>query len=137
MRTLKEQHEAGMALAWCIILAIGLILICWAGQVLSAEPEYSAMQICDAIYRSEGGAKAKYYYGIRSVHYADIAEAQAICLRTVRNNRKRWIKAGKHGDFLVFLAGKYCPVKARNDPRGLNRNWLKNVRYFLAQARSK
>lgn len=96
-----------------------------------AEPEYSNVMICDAIFRAEGGAKAQYYYGIRSVHYKDIAEARRICINTVRNNKRRWKEAGSKGEFLEFLARRYCPVGAGNDPKGLNKHWLKNVRYWL------
>jgi hypothetical protein len=128
MIDLKKQEESGMILAWCIILAVGLIFICWVGQAHAEE--YSAMQICDSIYRAEGGAKAKYLYGIRSVHYRDVSHAQQICLRTVRHARRDWLKAGRKGDFLLFLSKRYCPIGCDND-RGSNRFWLKNVRYFL------
>jgi hypothetical protein len=46
-------------------------------------------------------------------------------LNTIRNNHTRWIRAGKPGKFLDFLADRYCPKSA--DPVG-NRNWKKNVR---------
>jgi len=84
-----------------------------------------ANRIADAIYRVEGGAKAKAPYGILSVKVANAAEARKVCLTTIRNNHTRWIRAGKPGKFLDFLADRYCPKSA--DPVG-NRNWKKNVR---------
>jgi hypothetical protein len=84
-----------------------------------------ANRIADAIYRVEGGAKAKAPYGILSVKVANAAEARKVCLNTIRNNHTRWIRAGKPGKFLDFLADRYCPKSA--DPVG-NRNWKKNVR---------
>lgn len=114
-----------------VMVAIVLLIAFWPG-VAHAE-EYTDEQIVASIYKAEGGAKAQYLYGIRSVRYLDAAEARRICFNTVRNNRKRWAKAGNPGEYLEFLARKYCPVGAGNDPYGLNKNWLKNVRYHLAK----
>jgi len=50
------------------------------------------------------------------------------CAATVQKNYDRWVKAGRKGDYLVFLAKRYCPIGADNDPNGLNHNWLGNVR---------
>jgi predicted amidophosphoribosyltransferase len=97
------------------------------GEVINAE------RLADAIYRAEGGAKAKKPYGILSIPVRDEAHARRICLNTIRNNVKRWEKAGKPGDYLEFLARRYAPVGAANDPTGLNKNWLKNVRFFYKQ----
>lgn len=87
-----------------------------------------ADRIADAIYRIEGGAKAKVPYGILSVPVRDAAEARHVCLNTIRNNHRRWIKAGRPGDYLDFLADRYCPPSA--DPVG-NRNWKRNLRQIL------
>jgi len=84
-----------------------------------------ANRIADAIYRVEGGARAKAPYGILSVKVKDATEARKVCLNTIRNNHRRWQAAGKPGKFLDFLADRYCPKSA--DPVG-NRNWKKNVK---------
>lgn len=40
-------------------------------------------------------------------------------------------------DFLVFFSVKYAPVKgATNDPTGLNKNHLTNLRFFHSRCRS-
>ena len=88
-------------------------------------------QIVNAIFKAEGGYKATYLYGIVSVPYENEAEARQICFNTVRNNRVRFANQTKYTDYLEFLASRYCPIGADNDPRGLNKNWLGNVRYFL------
>jgi len=51
---------------------------------------------------------------------------------TVVKNYKRWKDAGSVGCFIVFLGNRYCPVGADNDPNGLNKNWVRNVKtwYF-------
>ena len=95
------------------------LLLALPASALDAE------RIADAIYRVEGGAKAKVPYGILSIPVKNEAHARRICLNTIRNNHKRWIAAGKPGDYLDFLADRYCPPSA--DPVG-NRNWKKNIK---------
>jgi hypothetical protein len=124
-----KTYLIGVLLATVIIL---LILIGTArAQIVT--PAYTDTQIVNAIYKAEGGAKATYAYGIRSVKYSTVAEARRICFNTVRNNRKRFAKQSKYTDFLEFLASRYCPVGCDND-RGTNKYWVKNVRYFLKEA---
>lgn len=120
-------------LAVLLALIFFFIILVHFASTASAEPAYSDEQIVNAIYKAEGGSSAQYAYGIRSVHYDTKAEARRICLNTVRNNRKRYADYGhkRYSTYLEFLASRYCPVGADNDPKGLNKNWLKNVRYFL------
>jgi len=91
---------------------------------------YVDEEIADAIYLAEGGDRANYLYGIRSVTYSDEADARRICLNTIRNNRIRFTKQTKYNDYLEFLASRYCPINSDNDT-GTNKYWLKNVTYFL------
>ena len=118
-----------------IILLFGILLL-----AVRAE-EYSDSEICQAIWVIEGGAKAQYAYGIRSVKYRDRQEARRICYNTVRNNRKRYADYGykQYPDFLSFLQSRYCPIKGKlsKAERKLNGNWLRNLRYQLAKARDK
>lgn len=107
-------------------------------QVL--KPAYSDDEIVSAIYKAEGGEKAKYPYGIRSVYCETKKECKEICKRTVRNNRRRYQEYGHrtHGDFISYLASRYCPTSGRNLTKAekkLNGNWKKNVLYFLAKGR--
>lgn len=129
-----EPSFGSWIVAGVVIVLTVILIVFWPGTVKADEAsaeEYSAMEICDSIYRAEGGAKAQYYYGIRSVKYDNLAEAQRICLNTVRNNKRRYALAGSKGEFLQFLANRYCPIGADNDPKGLNKNWLKNVKFYL------
>jgi hypothetical protein len=50
-----------------------------------------------------------------------------------RKNYDRWVKAGKHGKFIHFLGRVYCPVGAKNDPKGLNVHWIRNVSKFVSR----
>lgn len=89
--------------------------------------EWTDVQIVNAIFLAEGGYKARYLYGIRSLPYKDEQEARQICFNTVHNNRKRFKRQTQYQDFLEFLGSRYCPPKAHK----LNKYWLKNVRYYL------
>jgi len=107
-----------------------LMIFCIASPAFA----YTDTEIVNAIYKSEGGSKATYLYGIRSVKYGTPEEARRICFNTVRNNRVRFANQTKYDDYLEFLASRYCPIGASNDPKGLNVNWLSNVRYFLERS---
>lgn len=109
-----------------LILIYGYLFCVWTGKAA----QYTDTQIVTAIYKAEGGAKATYLYGIRSVKYKDEAEARKICFNTIKNNRVRFTKQTKYSDFIEFLGSRYCPVNCDND-RGTNKYWTKNVRYFL------
>ena len=111
------------------IFAILFLLLCYNAYAR----DYSALEVVDAIFIAEGGAKAHYLYGIRSVHYKDLAEAQRICFRTVRHAQKDWTRQGKKGDFIQFLGNRYCPTKGMlsKAERKVNGNWVKNVRWFI------
>ena len=117
------------------LLIIWLLLFCGPGYAL----DYTDTAIVDAIYIIEGKTKAAYLYGIRSVHYRDAADARAICLRTVRNNRKRYADYGykQYPNFLAFLASRYCPVRGKlsQAEKKLNGHWLPNLRRQLTKNR--
>ena len=55
------------------------------------------------------------------------------CAYTVQRQWDRWVKAGRKGEFVVSLGNRYCPVGADNDPTGLNKHWIKNVRKLYAK----
>jgi len=96
-----------------------------------AWDNYSDEQIVNAIFYAEGGHKAQYLYGIRSIKYKDIAEARRICFNSVRNGRARWIKADKPYDLVTHIGMRYCPPKVHP----LNSNWVKNVKNILRRSK--
>ena len=127
-----DKHTKGkllLSILWIILL---LFL---ASQAMSCKAwAMSDEQIVNAIFKAEGGYKATYLYGIRSVKYKDEADARQICLNTIRNNRKRYADYGykTYDTYLEFLASRYCPIGCDNDT-GTNKHWVKNVEYFLEQ----
>ena len=108
-----------------MVTKLVLLLLMFPGFAYAGD--YTDTQIVEAIYKAEGGNKATWLYGIRSVSYDTPQEARRICFNSVRNNRKRWIKAGKPESFIVFMGRRYCPPKAH----AKNSNWVRNVTYFL------
>ena len=87
--------------------------------------------IVAAIRYAENGGKGK-EYGILHPRVKPTYRSQAgWCAATVQKNYDRWVKAGRKGEFIVFLGNRYCPVGAENDPNGLNKNWTKNVRFYV------
>jgi hypothetical protein len=101
--------------------------------------DYTDEHIVNAIYKAEGAEKAKKPFGILSVSCEGYDDCRQICFNTVRNNRKRYADYGykQYDTYLEFLASRYAPIGASNDPHNLNQNWLKNVRYFLKQESGK
>jgi len=107
-----------------LIGIIGLLMVC---GVARAEPDYD--RLVEAIGKAENSVK--YPYGIKSINtHGDKAYARKICMNTVKNNWKRYISQDNtptDSEYMVFLANRFCPVGAPDDPTGLNRNWLRNV----------
>ena len=81
-----------------------------------------------AIRFAENGRKGR-EYGILHPRVKPTYRSQAgWCAATVQKNYDRWTKAGSKGDFITFLGNRYCPVGAENDPTGLNKHWIHNVK---------
>lgn len=104
------------------------------GTVLNHQ--YTDKEIVNAIYQAEGGSSAQYPYGIRSILCESQEACRKICENTVRNNRKRYTKLGRlrNKTYIEFLGSRYCPVKGSslsNSERLLNKNWVKNVTWYL------
>ena len=112
-----------LAAGWILLLAASAATASpsreWAGL-----PESKVAEIANAIYRIEGGDKARVPYGILSVKVKSREDARRICCNTVRNNYVRWQKAGAKGDYRLYLADVYCPKSS--DQKG-NKNWRNNI----------
>lgn len=106
-----------------IIHYLLLLLLC----ISCTATEYSNNAIADAIKKAENSST--HPYGIL-VKYKHVSARQA-CLNTIAHARKDW--DGK-GDFIAFLGKRYAPVGAANDPKGLNKNWVRNVNFWLKKA---
>jgi hypothetical protein len=95
--------------------------------VLATAGHPNPEKLADAIYRAEGGAKARVPYGVLSVRVKDAADARRITINSINNNWKRWEKANNNCTFIETMAKRWCPPSA--DPVG-HKNWIKNVNYY-------
>lgn len=100
-----------------IILLVVLLLL-----VPSCSYAYSDIDVVNAIKKAENSKK--YPYGIKSMVCKSEGHCRQICLNSVRNAKKRWIKAGRPGDFIVFMGKRYSPPAT-------NPNWVRMVKSFL------
>ena len=110
------------------IIAASFILI-FAAALRAEVNLFSSERIADAIYLAEGGAKTSHPYGILK-KYKTTTPRQA-CINTINHAKRDW---DGEGDFIQFLGSRYCPVGAANDPRGLNKNWVRNVKLILQRS---
>jgi len=116
-----------------LIIVLLIVMLCSLMTKPAEIKDYSDDQIANAIYLAEGGEKAKVPFGILSVECEGFDACRRVCLNTIRNNRKRYADYGykDYDTYLEFLASRYAPLNADNDPQHLNKHWLKNVLYFL------
>lgn len=106
------------------LTVLTLLIACSAGAV-----QIDAEKLADAIYRAEGGPRARAPYGILSVKVSGPAEARRVCLNTIRH-AQRDFPGGDLRQFIRFLANRYCPASV--DPVG-NSNWNRNVLSIYGQ----
>ena len=107
---------------------IVLTLLCVGDGRAETLAGYDVERLATAIYHAEGGAKTAHPYGILA-KYKTTTPRDA-CKNTIRSKWREWVKLGAKGDYLAYLQSRYAPIGAENDPTGLNRNWLKNVRFW-------
>lgn len=110
-----------------VLMAVVALSLVMSGCAACANEPISPERLANAIYKAEGGSRTKHPYGILA-KYKHTTPRQA-CINTIKSALRRYKKSGS-GDFIAYLGGTYCPVGAFNDPIGLNRNWVKNVRHY-------
>ena len=127
----KSKFHSFKILLFLIVGGILILLLSGCFETARAE-EYTNEQIANAIFKAENSVK--YPYGIKSINtYGNKEYARKICLNTIRNNRKRFAKQTQYKDFISFLGSRYCPTTIKSE-YSLNKNWIKNVYYFLARS---
>ena len=112
------------AVIFCWGLALAMVFLAASCGVVHAS-NVDVEKLADAIYHAEGGARTKHPYGILA-KYKTTTPRQA-CINTIKSNLNRW---DGQGDFILYLSRTYAPVGASNDPKGLNKNWTRNVKHF-------
>lgn len=111
-----------------IYLAAILIILLVNGCAWASTDDIDVNRLASAIGRAEN-SKA-HPYGILA-HYKHTSARQA-CINTIKHAMVDWSE-DMRVDFITFLGRRYCPIGADNDPTGLNKNWIKNVRYYYEQ----
>ena len=122
-----EARSMKFYIKWATICNIVIGCIMLLCSIAKAEPVININKLADAIYIAEGGAKTSHPYGILA-KYKHTTPRQA-CINTINHALRDY----KCGDFIAFLGKRYCPIGASNDPRGLNKNWVKNVKYYYSK----
>lgn len=130
--THREQIEAAWIFGIVFILAMILLFMC-----KPSEAGVDTNKWADAIYKAEGGHNATYLYGIRSIPYDTEIQARRYCKNTVYNTlvKYRASRCREGEQDIDCLARRYCPIGASNDPKGLNKNWKRNVLAFMRETR--
>ncbi len=123
----ESASTVASGLSFGVCVAVGLIIFisgCLVSKV--AHAEINKEKLANAIYLAEGGTKTRHPYGILT-KYKKTTPRQA-CINTIKSALKRY--KGTDEGFIAFLGKTYCPVGAKNDPKGLNKHWVKNVKYY-------
>lgn len=84
-----------------------------------------------AIREAERG-RPGFEFGVVAAKNTDLATQTEWACSIILKNLKRFRESGER-DFISFLGKRYAPLGAENDPQGLNRFWVDNVRYFYKQ----
>lgn len=104
-----------------------LVLFAGCGPTPALAFDLQEERFANAIWNAEGGSKAHVPYGVETVDVGkDAAYARKICLNSIRNNRARWVLAGRPGDFISFMSKRWCPLNSVV--------WARNVRYFMEKS---
>ena len=109
-------------LLWLLVI-LGMIMGFVLGYGVARAEGINVGKLATAIYYAENSKI--HPYGILA-HYKTTTPRQA-CINTINHALRDW---NGQGDFILFLSKRYAPIGANNDPKGLNRFWVKNVRYY-------
>lgn len=102
-----------------------IIIFIFAGAV-RAEEVINVQRLASAIYRAEHSKSHPYGIMIKCKN------PRQVCINTINHRLKLW--NGK-GDFISYLQKTYAPLNVANDPKNLNVNWNRNVKFYYAKLR--
>ena len=111
----------------------------WPAIVNAARAKFVDARFVRAIREQENGAPGK-EFGVLSVPAPDYDSQLSICCTTVAHLSYRFdtvdppvldyepgVGAYYATAFIAYFGGVWAPMKAPNDPGGLNANWINNV----------
>lgn len=118
-----------------LLLLIFLIInntgIVFASEIVNVE------LLVDAIKRAENSQK--HPYGILKP-YCRAGDPDGQCRKGCWQTVRKWLPKLEHDsvdEFIDKFGDIFCPVGASNDPKGVNKNWKKNVKYFYTTLKNK
>lgn len=124
MLTFAKKFDRIMDMKNVLIVVLMLGLVFLMASVLFANEAIDIERLATAIHKAEGNDNYGILKKIKGTNY------RKACIQTINHALRDW--SGR-GDFIAFLGNRYAPViGATNDPKGLNRNWVKNVKWFYA-----
>lgn len=112
------------------LILMGLVMMLTSG--FRSVPQFE--KLADAIYQAENSKNHPYGIIYKGCNSKTPSYCRKICLNTLSNTHTKWLKSQENGlnsEFIEFLANSYAPLGASNDPKGLNKNWITNVNWFL------
>ncbi len=141
-----SEHKGLQGIIWTIYIISNIFIILWALSGCACAGEYCPKQmirincipasgyICSDIVKAIGKAEnsKRHPYGIM----IKTDDPWSVCLRTVKHRMRLFVEEGCPGDFIEYLSRTYAPIGAKNDPKGLNKNWVKNVKFWLKKGDS-
>jgi hypothetical protein len=112
---------------------IRLLTILCLSLTTAAEPISPALErdLLDALWRAEGGPRARRPYGVLTVPVRNAAHARAIAREVLREEWTDWECAGRPVTFPRWFARRWCPPSA--DRRG-HANLVRNLEAMLHAA---
>jgi hypothetical protein len=81
-----------------------------------------------AIRSAERGRRG-FEFGVVAKKDTDLKTQAEWACATIKKNFERFRESGEE-DFIAFLGKRWAPIGAENDPKGLNKFWVDNVRFF-------
>ena len=118
-------------------LAFICVLTAFLGSAYGMSPiNYEVL--ADAIKRAENSHNKP--YGIMKDYCKagdPDGQCRKGCIQTIEKRYRLWLADPEGLDFISYLGRSYAPTKgATNDPTGLNKNWVKNVKAIYAELSS-
>lgn len=134
----KKIHKAEVSVVRLLLkrlLSLGYVfylLLLFVPALSAQETAYEARMV-NAIRLAENNPN----YGVLSEKCSG-ESCRQICLNSVRNNLFRYLESTNQLEkFVQFMGDRYAPTKgATNDPKKLNKNWVKNVLHIFKNNRS-
>jgi len=118
-----------------ILASICILMFASPSHAVMNDWPYAA-EVCEAIYKAEGGEHAKWPYGWRVNPPASKEVSRQGCIRLVEKTYEVWfLDKNTEATFLEFLAHIYCPIDGELD-NGTCQYWLRNVDWFMWQGSS-